>query len=230
MNAALMSAPIFTLYGDGTVIYRDLTTDWQPPDGPVIPERPFRTATLTEAQVQELLAFAANDGGLGIADPRYEHPGIADAPWSTFTIRAGTLDKRVEVYALGITEDSEPDAAVRTAFARLADRLRAFDSEGGLVATTWTPDRYRAILVDQGVPGDGQAAMAWPWTGISLEGFETVNDPDLPRFPIRTLSDAEAEELGIEGIEGGVQGLFLELPNDAVRGLILRPLLPDEER
>ena len=64
-------APIFTLYGDGTIIFRNPVTDPLEPIGPVIPLHPFRTATLTESQVQDLLAYVLGEGGLGIARPEY---------------------------------------------------------------------------------------------------------------------------------------------------------------
>src|SRR5512146_2787518 len=41
-------APIFTLYGDGTVIFRNPAQDPLPPIGSVSIERPFRTSRLTE--------------------------------------------------------------------------------------------------------------------------------------------------------------------------------------
>ena len=39
------------------------------PVGSVFPMHPFRTARLSEEQVQELLEFALGEGGLGIARP-----------------------------------------------------------------------------------------------------------------------------------------------------------------
>ena len=51
-------APIFTLYGDGTVIFRNPIAEQPPAAGSIMPGLPFRTAKLNEEQIQEVLAFA----------------------------------------------------------------------------------------------------------------------------------------------------------------------------
>src|SRR3954464_9798964 len=48
-------APIFTLYGDGTVIFRNLAKEGPPPIGNVFRQAAFRTAHLSEEQIQETL-------------------------------------------------------------------------------------------------------------------------------------------------------------------------------
>jgi hypothetical protein len=50
--------------------------------------------------------------------------------------------------------------------------------------------------------------------------------PDQPRH---TLSAADVAELGLDGIEGGVQGIVLVDAGGERYGFALRPLLPDEE-
>src|SRR5207249_1674920 len=45
-------APIFSLYGDGTVLFRNPEADPLPLVGSVSPDRPFRMAKLNEDQIQ----------------------------------------------------------------------------------------------------------------------------------------------------------------------------------
>ena len=63
---------------------------------------PFRTARLTEEQIQGVLEDALGTGGLGAARTDYRNDQIADAPTAVFTINAGGLSKTVSIYALGI--------------------------------------------------------------------------------------------------------------------------------
>ena len=74
-----MLVPPFTLYGDGTVVFRNPTLEPPPAVGPVMVANPLRTARLDEDQIQELLNFALTEGGLGVAKLQYDNPMIADA-------------------------------------------------------------------------------------------------------------------------------------------------------
>ena len=103
-------APIFTLYGDGTVVFRNpahrATAAASAPSS-----RSARSARckLTEDQIQEVLAFALGDGGLGVARASYENQMISDASTSVFTVDAGGIKKTVSVYALGMDIEGIPD-------------------------------------------------------------------------------------------------------------------------
>lgn len=220
-------APFFSLYGDGTVLYRDESAPLPDPgpDG-VVRGQPFRRARLAEEQVQELLRFALTEGGLAVARPRYDAANVADAPTTIFTIRAAGLDKTVSVYALGIDTPDSADLPARRALARLDERLRGLIASGVLGGEVWTPDRWRGTLTEGGGPA-GQA-RAWPWATIAPTDF--VADPTRT-FPLprRTMSPAEVEALGLTGIEGGFHGLALEGPDGKPYVFGLRPLLPDEE-
>ena len=55
--------PIFTLYGDGTIIFRNPMKEGPPPVGDIFRFGPFRTARLTEDQVQATLLRAIDEGG-----------------------------------------------------------------------------------------------------------------------------------------------------------------------
>jgi hypothetical protein len=221
-------APSFSLYGDGTLIARDDTAPWPDP-GPsglsAVP--PFHRTGLTEAQVQELLRVALGEGGLGLARPRYESAGIADAPTTVFTVKAGGVDKTVSVYALGIDPPDGQDVAIRRALAALADRLRAAAAAIPATAEQYVPDRWRGVLMDGSI-GPAAAPIAWPWPDLSPADFVPAGVGGAG-FPRRVLTAEEVTGLGLGDLAGGVQNVALVGP-DGQTGftLALRPLFPDE--
>jgi len=219
-------APFFSLYGDGTVLYRDESAPLPEPDAPgIVRGHPFRMAKLTEEQVQDLLRLALVDGGLAAARSSYDAPNVADAPTTIFTIRAGGVDKTVSVYALGM-DGSPGDLPARQAFQRLEERLRGLISGGSLGGVLWQPERWRGTLTEAG--GMGGPARAWPWSGVQPTDFVAGPIGQLGSLRHRTLSSAEVEVLGLDGIEGGFHGLLLEGPDGKLYSFGLRPLLPDE--
>ena len=153
--------PPFTLYGDGTVVFRNPALDQPPALGPVMVGNPMRTAKLDEDQIQELLNFALTEGGLGVAKLQYDNPMLADAGTAIFTIRAGGLDKTVNVYALGLDDSTTPDRPARAAFTKLSERLTNFDQNGTFATDVYVPTGYRGVLLDTGgFPGEGPDRVA----------------------------------------------------------------------
>jgi hypothetical protein len=220
-------APIFTLYGDGTVLFRNPAQDPLPPIGSVIPDRPFRTARLTEDQIQGILEDALGPGGLGAARAVYQNDQIADAPTATFTVNAGGLTKRVSVYALGMDVQGSADGPARTAFQQLAERLQDFDHGGVFTTQEYAPEHYRGVLMDGG-PGVPDA-KTWPWDDLKPADYVANSDPNAFQLPSRVLTVAQVEKLGISPYRGGFQGLTLIGPADGkTYTFSLRPLLPDE--
>jgi len=220
------NAPIFTLYGDGTVIFRDPMQEPLPMVGNAMLQRPFRTAKLSEEQIQSTLAYAIVEGGLGTAQLEYWNDQIADAPTAKFTLNAGGLAKTVSVYALGLDAPGMKDAPQRAAFARLADRLGTFGGNGAIPTQEFAPERYRGILFG-GQPAD-PGAKPWPWEDVKPSDFVVAAGPDGGQ-PVHVLTIAQAEALGIEPYRGGIQGLTLAGPEGTFYAFSLRPLLPDEE-
>ncbi len=235
---AMIQLPHFSLYGDGTVIYRPASAPW-PEQKPGEPMRfpPLQVATMTEDQVQALLRDALGAGGLGIARERYDNNQVADAPTAVFTVNADGRQRRVSVYALGMAIDDpanpNPDAAILGAMATLADRLRNFDREvakgNGTAAGFYAPSHFRASILEDGPGGDG-LPRPWPWPTFGPEGFTAVDQGTGFGFPSRAISGLELSLLGIDKPEGGVSGISLLAPNGTVYGLGIRPLLPDEQR
>jgi hypothetical protein len=219
-------APAFSLYGDGTAIFRN------PHDAPPVPDStasplvrgvPFQVVHLNDDQVQALLAYAIDTAGLGVAATRYDRP-IADAPTTVFTIHTAMVDKAVSVNGLGIDVGGSADAPMLARLTALASKLQGFGSAvPGEVP--WSPDRYRGILTED---ASSTTPASWPWTTISPRDFVQQAGPDAPPFPIRTMTRADVSPLGIAGLEGGLQGLVLESPTGQVFSFRLRPLLPDE--
>ena len=229
MPAFLASrTPIFTLYGDGTIVFQRYTEEAPPTlANGAMGSFPLRIAKLSEEQMQEVLTFALTDGGLGIARPKYDNQMVADAGTAFFTIDAGGLDKTVEVYALGMDVDpNQPDALARKAFSKLADRLRDFDQKGTIPTDVYVPTSFRGTLIEGGMGG---AAVAWPWKDLKVTDF--VAPPvDQGGFPKHTLTAEQVTALGIkaEDAAGGLQGINIQGPDGKLYSLAIRPLLPDE--
>lgn len=216
--------PEFTLYGDGRAIYRPAPSPGSTA-GPAAD--PLRVATLSEPQLQALLAFALSDGRLRGARANYSLDGVADAPTTVFSVNGGGVQKTVSVYALGIDGPSPPagDAADRAAFAALSQRLGDF---GGQVAAgaatgagTYEPAAYRAVLNDATPQGE---ARDWPWPDVGLDAFKAGGGVGLRRA---VLTPDQAKKLVVQPQGGGGPVLVLG-PDRAFYFITLRPLLPDE--
>jgi hypothetical protein len=213
--------PEFTLYGDGTVIFRNELAPLPPAEGPIIRARPFLIAQLDEDQVQALLRFALGEGGLGDACERYDTTQESDSVTTdVFTIRAGGLDKRVENFGS----------------ASLYEYLGTFDGGGDPAARAWLPTRYRGNLLDASIfqyIGDGltpgladSGTFAWPWPGIAPTDFVGLADLTPGR---RVMSADEAAVLGLSDNGGVVQRIYLLGPDGTtIYYFSLWPMLPDE--
>ncbi len=227
----LTEIPEFSLYGDGTVVFRDpakMFVEPSPSDG-ISRLLPFTTARLSEPAVQAILADAIGAGGLGAARDQYVAGGIADAPSTMFTLHAGGLDKLVTVGALGFEQPARsPDAEARKAFQALAQRLVDPDL-GGATQAGYSPAAYRGVLFDAIDVSPTAQTIAWPWTEFGPSGFKPSTDPSSMQTPTRTLTAADVAALGVDGVAGGAQSILLKTSDGRVFTLTLRPLLPDEK-
>jgi hypothetical protein len=225
---AATQAPHFTLYGDGTVIFRNPMLDLPPAQGSVGPFNPMRTAKLSEEQIQELLLMALGEGGLAIARPNYENNMVADASTAVFTVHAGGVDKTVSVYALGMDVQNGADAPARAAFAKLAQRLTDFDKGGTFETAIYEPEAYRGVLFE--APGvQAPDIRQWPWPDLKVSDFKVDADPNGLQFPHRTMTAAEIERLAVKDFQGGFQGLVLKGSDGKLYTFALRPLLPGDK-
>ena len=225
---AASQAPIFTLYGDGTIVFRNPALEPPVGEGPVTLRAPFRTAKLGEDDVQELLLFALTEGGLATAKPEYPNNMVADAGTATFTIRAGGLEKVVNVYALGLDVEGDPDQLDREKFGALAERLANIDQNGSIPTDVYTPAAYRGVLIEAG-EGVGGNVIPWPWDDIAPSDFVS-NEASGTTFPSRVMTPEDLAVFELEGIEGGFSGITLRGPSGDSKSysFVARPLLPDE--
>ncbi len=220
-------APSFTLYGDGTIIFRNTLADPIPRIGSVDVLHPFRTAKMSEEQIQILLAYALAEGGLGAARAEYLDMTVSDASTAVFTVNAGGLAKTVSVYALGHEDPAVPDLLARKTLAKLRDHLVDIDQGGTVKTDLYAPERYRAYLLE-GQPG-APDQKAWPWPDVKTAEFVSIGDPNAFQMPARVMTAAEIEALGIEPFQGGFIGLPLVGPGDGkFYALSVRPLLPED--
>lgn len=222
-------APLFTLFGDGRVVFQQTVTVFPEPgpDG-IVRGIAWRTAQLDAGQIEELLTFALGPGGLGAARDNYGNDLIADASSSIFTVNAGGVKKTVSVYALGFEDPNQPDQVARKAFGLLAARLRDFDKGGSIPTDVYAPSGYRGILIER----EGQPPtppIAWPWADLKVSDFKAdINAAGGSQLPHRTMTPDEVAALKLGDIPGGVQGVTLTGSDGKFYSFVLRPLLPSE--
>jgi hypothetical protein len=221
IESAATSAASFTLYGDGTVVWRDPTTPAPEPVGNVNRSVPFQTIHLDEEGIQALLEEALGPGGLGLAVGPYMGMG-ADIPSTVFTVNADGGTKQVSV--TGLSPEIHPqDRVIVASLAHLAERLDGFarDVAG---EQPFVPAGYRGILMKVDQPFG--PVVDWPWTTLKPSDFVTGENEF---FSTRTLSLADVQALGIPDSAGGLMGLSLK-SGGQLYTLALRPLLPDETK
>lgn len=213
------SAPSFTLYGDGTVVFRDPYAMAPEPVGNVSRATPFLTVKLDESGIQALLEEALGPGGLAIAKGPYMGIG-ADIPSTNFTLNVGGKTKDVSV--TGLSPEMHPqDALIVGQISRFAERLRGFANDVGGEQPYAAP-AYRGILMPVDQPFG--PAVAWPWTDLAPDDFEPG---DNEFYNTRTMPPAEVAGLGIPDVAGGLLGVALQ-KDGKIYTFSLRPLLPDE--
>jgi len=216
--------PQFSLYGDGTAIY-ELPAD--PNAGLAAGPAPLGVATMNAEQVDALLAFALDAGGLEVAREQYLNDRVMDAPDTVFTIVTDAVTKTVSVQALGIADDpTDPDTPQLAKLARLYELLADFRTQVGRGNATdaglYEPAAYRAILTEGAQIGEG---LDWPWTDLTLDDFVAQGE-----FGVRiaVLTPDQAKMLS-GAPQGGLFAVGVFGPDRVPYTIALRPLLPDEQ-
>src|SRR5574340_785540 len=217
-QAALDQVPLFSLFGDGTAVYATQAAEVASGRPPLL------RARLSADQIDALLAFALDAGGLRAARPSYDLPGVADAPTTTFTVDAGAVEKTVRVYALGIPGPAATDDAARSEFVRLADKLSDFAAvvaDGQATdAGEYLPQAYRAYLL----PGQASGPMRdWPWPELAPADFTARDESGLPSHPL-----SAAQALRLVATPGSGSSVLVVGPDRAPYLVVLIPLLPDQ--
>jgi hypothetical protein len=221
--------PIFTLYGDGTVVFVQTTAEAKQAAGGASLNQPLRTAKLSEEQVQALLLYALQDGGLAVAKEEYSNMMVADAPTAVFTIAADNDTKTVSAYGLGFESEPTADSAVLKQLATLADRLANFDQNGTLASEPYEATAYKAVITEQQGGVQGVQVTDWPWTDLTVADFKVPADPNQLPQGTATITPEQAAALGVEGYQNGVAGgIYVKGDDGKTYSLVLRPLLPHE--
>jgi hypothetical protein len=212
-------APSFTLYGDGTLVFRDQYAVAPESNDNVNRAVPFMVAKLDEASVQALLEEALGPGALAIATGPYTC-NCADIPTSTFTISVGGKTKQVS--ATGLSPEVHPqNAQIVAALAAFAEKIRTF-ADVLADEQEYRPTAYRGVLIEVDQPMG--PVVDWPWTDLTPDDFAS-GDTEL--FRTRAMTPVEVDALGIEGIAGGMLGVAVQFEGQLYT-FSLRPLLPDE--
>jgi hypothetical protein len=219
-SVALLEVPQFTLYSDGTVIFRPSTggTFDAPP--------PLVQAQLSDEQMTALLAFAAGPGGLADAAERYDDMFVSDASTTVFTIDTTGLTKTVSAYALGFDQPGgSPDQAILDRLERLANTLGAFEEQvaAGNVesAAPYEPLSYLATFTpDYG--GDTATPAPWPLTDVAVPAV-----PADGGFVTLVLSPDQVAQVTTVP-SGGIGNLYYEDADGERFYVAIRPMLPDE--
>jgi len=217
----MYQAPVFRLYADGLAVYRTASNDRA--------TAPYRFVQLDDADLEGLIRYALDDGGLQGAEPFYR--GDDDAPITTFALHAAWIDEGADVdvdieqvFGDGTT-DSDPitDLARREQLSALEDLLSNFDdwvAKRGLVSTSYEPEWYTAAIGDA-FPGTG--GTPWPREFPSPDTFAPGSGLDLARF-----TAAQAEQA--RSAPGGGFLRELNLGDGRIGTLLIRPVLPGDDR
>ncbi len=214
MEIAFMESPTFTLYGNNVAIFRP-AADWADLTDPLAA---YACSRLTPGQVDDLLTFALDEGGLRDADQRYANPFIVDTPNTSFAVDADGVDKIVVVEALGF-DDQAPDPEARARFEALAAVLSDFGSQVD-VSRPYDVPLYRAMITEPWIEEAGAPAL-WPWDDEPADLFGDDLDA------IATLTPEQVAQ--VASVPNGGQGyILLETPDGTLMSLAIRPLLPDE--
>jgi hypothetical protein len=228
MQFFVTQAPQFTLYGDGTAVFRPLPDVKGQAFNEPLP--PFLTGHMSEDAIQEMLDYALHDGGLATAKTSYDYPNIADAGTTNFTITVGGVDKQVSAYALVEGASDGPDAQDRQKLMALQERLRTFETEARAGAVdevvAFDPEFYRVVLYPEptGTPRPGVEPFDWPWPDIKVSDFVPNT-----QTPGATLAMRRADVAKLTDIpNGGQASAWVTAPDGSLVSFALRPFLPGD--
>lgn len=227
IDYSLRDVPFWSLFGDGRLVVTGPQIEIYP--GPALPN--LQVSTISEEGIQQILE-AARDAGLFGPDRRYDHPGIADASTTTFTVVAEGRRHVISAYALGF---DEPPGMISQE--ELEARRDLMDFQTKIGDRNWFPqgsiseeqpfdfDELRIFVRDE-APKDEtvpQEELHWPLSP-GLADFGTV----LPDLDLRCGSVQGADLDTFLPLAQQANELTPWQNNDHLYGLIFRPLLPDE--
>ena len=226
----LTNLPAFSLYGDGTIIRPGPQIAIYP--GPALPA--LETMRINEAGIQAILT-AAFDVDLDTVGDLTDmgSVGVADAPETVFTLRAGDVDRTVRVYALGELGGRPPgmpegEYAARRALLGLIDGLGSLQRwlpEDAIVADGMLEPTGSLIFVSRyrGQEDPPQSPIEWPLE-TPLQG---IGEDTGAGFRCMSISGAEwTDRLGPAAQQANQ--LTPWISGGRRFHVVFRPLLPDE--
>jgi hypothetical protein len=237
VEVAAAGLPSFVLLGDGRAIVQGPVPAIFP--GPALPN--LQERRLTETGVQAILSRFV---GSGLFEESYQLTGaanvVADAPTTTFTLRAGGREATVSVYALGIIDAASApgiDERELEAHRSLGELSRSVtDLDSWLPDGSWVDDAWRAHEPDalrvyvrpaDAAPADENlipGELEWPLE-VPLAEFAMVDSGTGLACGVAAGDDAR---LLLEALRQANQ-LTRWLSEDEAYSLTVRPLLPHEE-
>ena len=218
--------PTFSLYGDGTVIFRRAPIPELPEVGGALLYPPYQRAVLTRVAAAELYTAASQVLRAVAAKPA--PPADPNAPigdpfyYDTFFV---LIDGRPLTVAPG--QGPVPPAHVSTPeLGPLTRTLEGyFPDNADLTAPMdpWSPDRF---LTSVG-PGSGLPTADWPWPDLAPDDFAAPPGSTDAGGP-QVLDQAHAALAG--GMNsGGLSGLWVRGPDGTgAYSVSMRALMPDE--
>lgn len=229
IDYSLREIPFFSLYGDGKLVTVGPQIEIYP--GPALPN--LLVSHVSEDGIQAILK-AARDAGLMGADALYDHPGIADASTTTFTVVASGRRHVISAYALGF--DEPPSGLIPAGEQEARRKLNDFQMKLGDMQS-WLPDgsvgeelpfdfdELRVFVRDEAPRDDQlpQPELRWPLPQ-GLANFGAV----LPDLDVRCGSVRRADLDAVLPLAREASELTPWRNDDHLYGLIFRPLLPDE--
>lgn len=166
--ADLLTVPVFTLYGDGTLIYI-------PPDERAQFPATYQTllrAEIPEEAVQDLLEFIADKDFL---DFNYEQPrfgSVYDAPTTYLYINSKQAANAVSAYALGFSlpEDAGNEWEQFRRLQEIKERLDAVDPDaaGGRVLGPYEPEEILLMVEPLDSRELPEQPPTWPVAAVDL--------------------------------------------------------------
>jgi hypothetical protein len=226
MESNLVQAPQFTLYGDGTVVFKPMPGENAPFMGGTW--EPWLTGKMTEDGVQALLQYALGTGRLANAKEVYEDNMCADCPTTWFNVNAGGVEKLITVHALAEALPGQGDAADRSGMNQLAQLLNNFETEAqaGTVENlaAYEPQVYKVVLLEAMGGQPSSEPLSWPWNDLTPADFPSGDEAG----GIRMMTSEEVASIA-EVPNGGASGIWVEAPDGELMQMAARPLLPDEQ-